>query len=124
MMKLSSLTGLRAAGTLGIALTAIILFKIEIFLLLDVSVIKHVRSDLREKFTKLFDDDRILIYLFHCNAQLPTGEKAFRIMSDCYTWTKEPIIDRIHLLDERIPIYFLHGKQAWIKIESSLMFQK
>jgi hypothetical protein len=40
------------------------------------------------KFEKLFDDDRILVYLYHCNAQLPTGEKAFRTISDCFAWAK------------------------------------
>ncbi len=51
-------------------------------------MIKHFRSDLRIKFEKLFNDDRILIYLYHCNAQLPTGEQAFRTISDCFAWAK------------------------------------
>jgi hypothetical protein len=48
----------------------------------------YFRPDLRTKFQQLFDDDRILVYLYHCNAQVPTGEQAFRIMSDCLTWAK------------------------------------
>jgi hypothetical protein len=28
------------------------------------------------------------------------------------------MIERINLLDERIPVYFLHGEQSWIKPES------
>ncbi|CAF1230031.1 unnamed protein product [Rotaria magnacalcarata] len=67
---------------------------------LGIPAIKYFRADLREKFSKLFDDDRILVYIYHCNAQLPT----------------EPII-------ERIPIYFLRGEQSWITIESSLIMQ-
>ncbi|CAF4087724.1 unnamed protein product [Rotaria sp. Silwood2] len=106
IMKVSPLTVLRAAGPLG------------------VSLIKRFRADLHEKFTKLFDDDRILIYLFHCNAQLPTGEEAFQTMSDCFAWAKEPMIKRIHLLDERIPICFLHGEQSWITMKSSFIIQK
>jgi hypothetical protein len=51
-------------------------------------VIKYFRADLRIKFKKLFNDDRILIYLYHCNAQLPTGEQAFRTISDCFAWAK------------------------------------
>lgn len=31
------------------------------------------------------------------------------------------MIERIHLFDENIPIYFLQGKQSWITIESSLI---
>jgi pimeloyl-ACP methyl ester carboxylesterase len=34
------------------------------------------------------------------------------------------MINRIHLIDEKIPIYFLHGEQSWIPIESSLIIQK
>ncbi|UJR22858.1 hypothetical protein I4U23_025887 [Adineta vaga] len=106
MMRLSPLTGLRAAGPLG------------------VPVIKYFRADLRTKFEKLFDDDRVLIYLYHCNAQLPTGEQAFRVISDCFAWAKEPMINRIHLLDQRIPIHFLHGEQSWITAEASLSIQE
>ncbi|CAF3825265.1 unnamed protein product [Rotaria sp. Silwood1] len=106
LMKISPLTILRATGPLG------------------VPVMKHVRSDLCEKFKRLVDDDRILIYLFHCNAQLPTGETAFRTISDCFAWAKEPMIERIHLLDERIPIYFLHGEQSWVTMKSSLIIQE
>lgn len=104
---------------------------------------KYVRSDLRTKFQQLFDDDRILEYLYHCNAQVPTGEQGFRTISDLLSWAKgiintffsvlfyliyiliflEPMADRIHLIDENIPIYFLHGEQSWIDIESSMLAQ-
>ncbi|CAF0785897.1 unnamed protein product [Adineta ricciae] len=106
MMKMSPLTGLRAAGPLG------------------VPVIKYFRGDLRTKFEKLFNDDRILIYLYHCNAQLPTGEQAFRTISDCFAWAKDPMINRIHSLDERIPIYFLYGEQSWLTADASLAIQE
>jgi hypothetical protein len=33
------------------------------------------------------------------------------------------MIDRIHLIDEQIPMYFLHGEQSWINIESSRITQ-
>lgn len=49
---------------------------------------KRVRADLRMKFEKLFNDDRILEYLYHCNAQTPTGEEAFRTISDFLAWAK------------------------------------
>ncbi|CAF4310681.1 unnamed protein product, partial [Adineta steineri] len=65
-----------------------------------------------------------LINLYHCNAQIPTGEQAFRTICDCFAWAKEPMVDRIHLLDERTPIYFLHGDQSWITSESSFIIQE
>ena len=49
---------------------------------------KYFRPDLRVKFEKLFDDDRILVYLYHCNAQIPTGEQGFRTISDLLAWAK------------------------------------
>ncbi|CAF4247614.1 unnamed protein product, partial [Rotaria sordida] len=90
---------------------------------LGVHIMKYFRPDLRVKFEKLFNDDRILEYLYHCNAQVPTGEQAFRTISDVLAWAKKPMIDRIHLIDERIPIYFLHGEQSWVDINSSVIAQ-
>jgi hypothetical protein len=40
------------------------------------------------KYETLFNDDRMLIYLYHCNAQIPTGEQAFRAISDFLAWAK------------------------------------
>jgi hypothetical protein len=34
------------------------------------------------------------------------------------------MIERIDLLDEKIPVYFLHGEQSWITVEPSLIAQK
>ena len=34
-------------------------------------LIKRFRPDLQEKFSGLFDDDTILDYIYHCNAQQP-----------------------------------------------------
>lgn len=31
----------------------------------------------------------------------------------------EPMIERLHLIDKHIPIYFLHGERSWMDIESS-----
>lgn len=105
LMKFSPLSGLRIAGPFG------------------VRIMKYFRPDLRAKFQTLFDDDRILIYLYHCNAQVPTGEQGFRTISDCLAWAKEPILDRIDSIDENIPIYFLHGEKSWIIIDASIAAQ-
>jgi hypothetical protein len=59
---------------------------------------KRLRPDLRVRSEKLFNDDRMLEYLYHCNAQTPTGEEAFRTISDYLAWAKGmifvTIIDR------------------------------
>ena len=70
VMKFSPLAGLRAVGPLG------------------VYVMKQVRPDLRVRFGKLFNDDRMLEYVYHCNAQQATGELAFRTISDLFVWAK------------------------------------
>ena len=33
------------------------------------------------------------------------------------------MVERIHFIDEEIPIYFLHGEQSWIDTEPSLLTQ-
>lgn len=36
----------------------------------------------------------------------------------------EPMVERIHLLDEQIPIHFLHGGQSWITAEASALLKE
>jgi hypothetical protein len=55
---------------------------------IGVRIMKYFRPDLRMKFETLFNDDRILTYLYHCNAQIPTGEQGFRAISDFLAWAK------------------------------------
>jgi len=55
---------------------------------IGVRIMKYFRPDLSVKYETLFNDDRILIYLYHCNAQIPTGEQAFRAISDFLAWAK------------------------------------
>ena len=90
VMKISPLAGLRMAGPFGRRKLIFLKEKIILFALisLGVHIMKYFRSDLRAKFETLFDDDRILVYLYHCNAQIPTGEQAFRTISDCLAWAK------------------------------------
>ncbi len=59
-----------------------------LFLQIGVRIMKYFRPDLQMKFEKLFNDDRMLTYLYHCNAQIPTGEQAFRTISDLLAWAK------------------------------------
>ena len=41
------------------------------FYVLGPSVVRRFRPDLQIKFSSLFDDDTILNYIYHCNAQNP-----------------------------------------------------
>ena len=91
MRPFNPLSGLRIAGPLGISCVIFgFLFahsftrchwnipfpmrrKSEnyLFFLLGPSVMRRVRPDLQVKFSSLFDDDTILNYFYHCNAQKP-----------------------------------------------------
>jgi hypothetical protein len=86
MMKFSPLAGLRAARPFG---KENFIFHVFFYLIsLGVRIMKYFQPDLRVKFEKLFDDDRILVYLYHCYAQIPTGEQGFRTISDLLAWAK------------------------------------
>jgi pimeloyl-ACP methyl ester carboxylesterase len=106
MMKLSPLTGLRAVGPFGNLIVKRIQFVFMI--VLGVPIMKYFRSDMRMKFETLFDDDRILVYLYHCNAQLPTGEQAFQTISDCFAWAKGKLKKKgiIHFFFEYSDFFF------------------
>ena len=91
VMKFPPLVGLRAAGPLGSLIDQLKSSPFE-YEILGIYVMKRVRADLRMKFEKLFNDDRIVEYLYHCNAQNPAGEEAFRTISDCLVWAKRKSI--------------------------------
>ena len=89
LMKMSPLTGLRIAGPFGIIFKCYLFVNSSFsFSSIGVRIMKYFRPDLRAKYETLFDDDRILVYLYHCNAQMPTGEQGFRVISDFLAWAK------------------------------------
>ena len=93
------LAGLRAAGPWG------------------PSIIRKFRTDLVKKFEGLMGPekaDSILDYIYHCNAQHPSGEIAFKSMSLPVGWAKFPMINRITDLDPNITLTFIYGSRSWI----------
>jgi len=77
-------------------------------------IVKKFRPDLKQRFSPLFEDDTILNYIYHCNAQTPSGESAFRTMSIPFGWAKHPMILRITDLEKSIPITLVYGSRSWI----------
>ncbi|XP_036370650.1 (Lyso)-N-acylphosphatidylethanolamine lipase-like isoform X2 [Octopus sinensis] len=77
-------------------------------------LVKKFRSDLQHRFSKLFEDDTILNYLYHCNAQTPSGESAFRTMTIPFGWAKNPMILRMTDLNKSIPMTLIYGSRSWI----------
>ncbi|KAL4234358.1 Alpha/beta hydrolase domain-containing protein 4 [Mactra antiquata] len=80
-------------------------------------LIKRFRPDLQAKFSHLFDDDTMLDYIYHCNAQTPSGEAAFKALTVSLGWAKNPMIQRIADIDKDLPITFIYGSKTWMDRE-------
>ncbi|XP_017351708.1 (Lyso)-N-acylphosphatidylethanolamine lipase [Ictalurus punctatus] len=77
-------------------------------------LVNRLRPDFRSKFEDLFDDNTITEYLYHCNAQTPSGEVGFRAMSGSLGWAKKPMIQRVNLLPSSMPITMVYGARSWV----------
>jgi len=83
-------------------------------------LIKRLRSDFKEKFQALGDDENetILDYIYHCNANQPSGETAFKCMSGVLGYAANPLLNRIENLDKNIPLTFIYGNRSWMDQKS------
>ncbi|KAL4635357.1 protein ABHD4-like isoform X1 [Arapaima gigas] len=77
-------------------------------------LVNRFRPDFKRKFEDLFDDDTITQYIYHCNAQNPSGEVGFKAMSESLGWAKSPMLQRVHLLSPSLPVTLLYGTQSWM----------
>lgn len=80
-------------------------------------LIKRFRPDLQDKFASLFEDDTVLDYVYHCNAQTPSGETAFKSLAMKFGWAKKPMIARIGDIDKNLPMTFVYGSKTWMDRE-------
>ncbi|KAF8784526.1 1-acylglycerol-3-phosphate O-acyltransferase ABHD5-like isoform X2 [Argiope bruennichi] len=95
------LAGLRAAGPWGPGL------------------VKRLRPDILRKFENIVaDPSDVGNYIYHCNAQYPSGEVAFKAMSAPFGWANRPMIERISQLRQDIPVSFVYGARSWIDSSS------
>ncbi|KAM9790713.1 (Lyso)-N-acylphosphatidylethanolamine lipase isoform X2 [Syngnathus typhle] len=81
-------------------------------------LVNRFRPDFRRKFEDLFDDDTMTQYIYHCNAQPPSGEVGFRAMAESLGWAKRPMLQRVHLLPSSMPLTMLYGAQSWVDSSS------
>ncbi|XP_044746031.1 (Lyso)-N-acylphosphatidylethanolamine lipase-like isoform X2 [Coccinella septempunctata] len=80
-------------------------------------LIQRARSDIAIKFEDIIEDKSILPnYVYQCNAQNPTGERAAYSMIWGYGWSKNPMILRIDELEKEIPITLIFGSDTWMDI--------
>ncbi|XP_054620091.1 (Lyso)-N-acylphosphatidylethanolamine lipase [Dunckerocampus dactyliophorus] len=81
-------------------------------------LVNRFRPDFKRKFEDLFDDDTMTQYIYHCNAQTPSGEVGFRAMAESLGWAKRPMLQRVHLLPSSMPLTMLYGAQSWVDSSS------
>ncbi|KAL2083882.1 hypothetical protein ACEWY4_019400 [Coilia grayii] len=90
------LAGLRVAGPLGPTL------------------VQTVRPDFQKKYVSVFADHTVTDYIYHLNVQTPSGETAFKNMTIPYGWAKRPMVQRIGLVREDIPMTIIYGSRSSI----------
>lgn len=87
-------------------------------------LVGHFRPDLQRKFANLIDDDTAIAnYIYHCNAQHPSGETAFKSMLVPRGQAKHPMITRLRKLDAGIPSTFIYGARSWIESKPGFDFK-
>ncbi|XP_045461043.1 (Lyso)-N-acylphosphatidylethanolamine lipase-like isoform X1 [Harmonia axyridis] len=80
-------------------------------------LIQRGRSDIAAKFEDIIEDNSVFPnYVYHCNAQNPTGERAAYSMIWGYGWSKNPMLLRIDKLKKDIPLSLIFGSNTWMDI--------
>ncbi|CAL4211588.1 unnamed protein product [Meganyctiphanes norvegica] len=79
-------------------------------------LLSNARPDLIRKFSPLVKNAEEVIpnYLYHCNAQDPSGETAFHNLMAGFGWAKHPMINRIDALRKGVPITLIYGSRSWV----------
>ncbi|KAG7276088.1 hypothetical protein CRUP_035164 [Coryphaenoides rupestris] len=106
MSPFNPLAGLRLAGPLGPML------------------VQTIRSDFKQKYSSVFEDNTVSDYIYHLNAQAPSGETAFKNMTIPYGWAKRPMLERVGRLQPDIPVSFIYGSRSSIDSDSGYAFKR
>ncbi|XP_065676573.1 1-acylglycerol-3-phosphate O-acyltransferase ABHD5 isoform X2 [Hydra vulgaris] len=79
------------------------------------SLVSRLRPDIKERYERLYGDGdtRVTDYIYHCNAQEPSGEIAFFTISSI-GFANRPLNQRIHAMSPQVPITILYGSNSWI----------
>jgi len=83
-------------------------------------LVQRARPDIVRKYSDTIEEANLIIpeYIYHCNAQNPTGESAFHAMMANFGWAKYPMIHRLPALRNDVPITFIYGARSWIDRKS------
>ncbi|KAJ3609112.1 hypothetical protein NHX12_023638 [Muraenolepis orangiensis] len=106
MSPFNPLAGLRLAGPLGPML------------------VQTIRSDFKQKYLSVFEDNTVSDYIYHLNAQTPSGETGFKNMTIPYGWAKRPMLERVGCVQPDIPIFFIYGSRSSIHSDSGYAFKR
>lgn len=95
------LSGLRAVGPAG------------------PGMVKKFRPDLGRRFAgegdEGPDEQAVYDYIYHCNAQSPTGEAGFKSLNESFGWAKRPMGARLAAqLRPGLPLTFVYGERSWM----------
>ncbi|EFX80395.1 hypothetical protein DAPPUDRAFT_304102 [Daphnia pulex] len=79
-------------------------------------IVRKARPDIFQKYAETVEDadEAISQYVYHCNAQSPTGESCFHAMMASFGWAKYPMLHRIPALRSDIPLTFIYGARSWV----------
>lgn len=84
------------------------------------TIMRNAPSDLTRtfRFAPVVEnaDEVIPNYLYHCNAQIPSGEAAWHnlVLTSGLAWAKYPMINRIGTLRKDVPMTFIYGSRSWV----------
>lgn len=78
------------------------------------SLVRNFRPDLKLRFSDEDEDETIFDYIYHCNAQTPSGETAFKTMTKGIGWAKRPMIHRVTNIPDHVPITMIYGAKSWM----------
>jgi len=84
-------------------------------------LVQRFRKDIEMKFNHIFPDTSIVSqYIYHMNAQNPSGEIAFGFLNETLGWAKAPMAPRLVDLHNRVAVTFLYGETSWMDKEAGL----
>ncbi|XP_044747240.1 (Lyso)-N-acylphosphatidylethanolamine lipase-like isoform X2 [Coccinella septempunctata] len=86
--------------------------------------IRQTCDDIVDNYSSVLEDRTIMSnYIYHCNAQNPTGERAFTTMVKKIGRARNPMIRRVNKLREDLPVTILYGKNTWMDKEMGKRIQ-
>lgn len=93
--------------------TCNVLSPLRVFGPLGPWIARLAQFDTNKRESELWKDKTMLEYIYHCNAQTPSGEDAFRHMNVFLMWAKSPMVKRVSELPDDIPMTIMYGSSTF-----------